>query len=214
MRIGVLGAGNMAEALGGAWAGAGHEVLVGGRDAARAAAAAERIGGKAGSLREAAGFGGVVLLAVPYAALADTLHRAGAGEGTLSGRTVVDCSNPLDMATMQPHPDLLAGGPSAARQVAALAVGAHVVKGFNLAPAEVWRHTSTASGAARIVVPLCGDDKDALAVVAALVRESGADPLEGGGLERAALLEAATAVAAGVWTQGRQPGEVFSPVGG
>lgn len=61
----------------------------------------------------------------------------GAGEGTLSGRTVVDCSNPLDMATMQPHPDLLAGGPSAARQVAALAVGAHVVKGFNLAPAEV-----------------------------------------------------------------------------
>lgn len=63
-------------------------------------------------------------------------------------------------------------------------------------------------------MPLCGDDQDALAAVAALVRESGADPLEGGGLERAALLEAATAVAAGVWTQGRQPGEVFGPVRG
>ncbi|WP_344345037.1 NAD(P)-binding domain-containing protein, partial [Kitasatospora putterlickiae] len=40
MRIGVLGTGNMADALATHWARAGHEVTVGGRDAA----AAERLG--------------------------------------------------------------------------------------------------------------------------------------------------------------------------
>ncbi|WP_327010816.1 NAD(P)-binding domain-containing protein [Dactylosporangium sp. NBC_01737] len=44
MRIGILGTGNMAAALGGAWAGAAHQVLIGGRDPAKAAAVAQRIG--------------------------------------------------------------------------------------------------------------------------------------------------------------------------
>ncbi|MER7134500.1 NAD(P)-binding domain-containing protein, partial [Streptosporangium saharense] len=38
MRIGIVGAGSMAEALGGGWVRAGHDVLVGGRDAGRTAA--------------------------------------------------------------------------------------------------------------------------------------------------------------------------------
>ena len=66
MRIGILGTGNMAAALGGAWVGAAHEVLVGGRDPAKAAAAAGRIGAAGhGTLADAAGFGDVVLVAVP-----------------------------------------------------------------------------------------------------------------------------------------------------
>ncbi|MEU7607512.1 NAD(P)-binding domain-containing protein, partial [Streptomyces sp. NPDC041003] len=44
MRIGVMGTGAMAAALGGAWGRAGHEVFVGGRDGAAAAALAGRIG--------------------------------------------------------------------------------------------------------------------------------------------------------------------------
>ncbi|MFF0724854.1 NADPH-dependent F420 reductase [Streptomyces sp. NPDC004134] len=214
MRIGVLGTGAMGDALAGSWARAGHEVLVGGRSAAKAAELAERAGGRAGSLRAAAGFGTVVLLAVPYAALADALRQAGAGEGVLRGRTVVDCTNALDTATMEPDPDLLAGGPSAARRVAGLAEGAHVVKGFNLAPADVWRRRPPGPGEARVTVPLCGDDEGALAVVRTLVRDAGGEPADGGGLARAGLLEAAAAFAAGVWRQGRQPGAVFGPVTG
>ncbi|MEO3765698.1 NAD(P)-binding domain-containing protein [Streptomyces sp. B8F3] len=212
MRIGVLGTGAMADALAGAWARAGHDVLVGGRNAAKAAELAERVGGRAGSPRAAAGFGPAVLLAVPYTALADALRRAGAGEGVLRGRTVVDCTNALDTATMEPDPDLLAGGPSAARRIAGLAGGAHVVKAFNLAPADVWRRSRPGPGDTRVAVPLCGDDEDALAVVRTLVREAGGEPLDGGGLDRAGLLEAAAALAAGLWRQGRQPREVFGPV--
>ena len=36
MRIGVLGTGKMAASLGGAWARAGHDVVIGGRDTAAA----------------------------------------------------------------------------------------------------------------------------------------------------------------------------------
>ncbi|WP_407565508.1 NADPH-dependent F420 reductase [Streptomyces sp. 184] len=214
MRIGVLGTGAMAAALAGSWARAGHELLIGGRSAAKAETLAGRVGGRAGSLREAAGFGSVVLLAVPYAALADTLRRAGADEGTLRGRTVVDCTNPLDMATMEPAPELLDGGPSAARRIAGLVGGAHVVKGFNLAPAQVWGRSPYGPGDAPVDVPLCGDDEAALAAVRTLVGEMGCEPLDGGGLERAGLLEATAAVAAGLWGQGRQPGAVFGPAGG
>ena len=42
MRIGVLGAGAMAEALGGQWVRAGHEVVIGARNRERAEAVAER----------------------------------------------------------------------------------------------------------------------------------------------------------------------------
>ncbi|AZM46688.1 hypothetical protein DMB38_13490 [Streptomyces sp. WAC 06738] len=212
MRIGVLGTGAMAEALAGSWARAGHELLAGGRSAAKAAELAERVGGRAGSLREAAGFGAVVLLAVPYAALADVLRQAGAGEGVLRGRAVVDCTNALDLATMEPDPDLLAGGPGAARRIAGLAEGARVVKGFNLAPADVWRRSPPGPGEARVAVPLCGDDEAALTAVRTLVRDAGGEPVDVGGLERAGLLEAAAVFAAGVWRQGRQPAEVFGPV--
>ncbi|MFD0819141.1 NAD(P)-binding domain-containing protein, partial [Micromonospora zhanjiangensis] len=51
MRIGIIGTGNMAEALGGQWARAGHDVLVGGRNAGRATALAERIGARPGDPR-------------------------------------------------------------------------------------------------------------------------------------------------------------------
>ncbi|MGP3925654.1 NAD(P)-binding domain-containing protein [Streptomyces sp. 8N616] len=72
MRIGILGTGDMADALGTHWARAGHELLIGGRTPSRAAALAKRIGPRAraaGSLREAAEYGEAVLLAVACPAL-------------------------------------------------------------------------------------------------------------------------------------------------
>ncbi|MGG7576035.1 NADPH-dependent F420 reductase [Streptomyces sirii] len=101
MRIGILGTGAMSAALGGAWVRAGHEVMVGGRNAASAAATAARIGAVAhGGLVETARYGEAILLAVP----ADTAPRlAGELAADLAGRTVLDCTVP-----MRPSSD---GGP-------------------------------------------------------------------------------------------------------
>lgn len=71
MRIGVLGTGNMADALATHWVRAGHQVTIGGRDHGKAELLAARIGGGAGSggLRAAAESGqDVVLAALPFGA--------------------------------------------------------------------------------------------------------------------------------------------------
>ncbi|GAA1875002.1 NADPH-dependent F420 reductase [Actinomadura bangladeshensis] len=84
MRIGVLGAGNMADALATQWTRSGHEVRIGARTPAKAVALAGRIGHGAtgGSLREAAEHGDVVLLAVWHEGVEDVLRAA----GPLAGR--------------------------------------------------------------------------------------------------------------------------------
>ncbi|GAA3002509.1 NADPH-dependent F420 reductase [Streptosporangium longisporum] len=193
MEIGILGTGGMATALGEQWARAGHTVLVGGRDAGRAAATAAAIGGRAGTLREAAAHGtGAVLLAVPYAAAADVVSGL---SGDLEGRTLIDCTNPVGPGFVLET----RGGPSAAERIAAAAPGAHVVKAFNLCHESVWRMTPPVFDGRPLAVPLCGDDARALDAVRRLVRDLGCEPFDGGGLARADLLEATAVFLIGLW---------------
>ncbi|WP_242901303.1 NADPH-dependent F420 reductase [Actinomadura terrae] len=206
MRIGVLGAGNMADALATQWARAGHEVRIGARTPAKAVALAERIGGGAtgGGIAEAAAFGEVVLLAVWYEGVQDVLREA----GPLTGRVLIDCVNPME----PPFERLKTGeGPSVARRVAD-ASGARVVKAFTLAPDGVWRMAPPSFGGRPLGVPLCGDDPDALAVARTLVTDLGCVPLDGGGLDRAALLEATAAFLVGLWAAGEDPATMITPV--
>jgi predicted dinucleotide-binding enzyme len=206
MRIGVLGAGNMADALATQWARAGHEVRIGARAPEKAVALAGRIGERArgGTLREAAEFGEVVLLAVWYEGVEAVLREAGAADGALDGRVLVDCTN----ATSPPRFVLKTGdGPSVAMWIAGLAPGARVVKGFNLCHESVWRRTPPVFDGRPLGVPLCGDDAGAVAAVERLVRDMGCEPLFGGGLERAGLLEASAAFALGVYFGGERPGD-------
>ncbi|MBQ0867555.1 NADPH-dependent F420 reductase [Streptomyces smyrnaeus] len=206
MRIGVLGTGNMADALATHWARAGHEVVVGGRDAQKARRLAERIGHGAqqGSPRTAAEFGEVVLAALPYGAgqeVAEELRAA------LDGKVLLDCSNPVG-----PEFGLLTGdGPSAARRLAAAAPGAHVVKAFNLCHEDVWRMRPPVFDGRPLSVPICGDDAAALALVEELVRDAGCEPVTGGGLERAGLLEATAALFIGLWLGERADAQAIAP---
>src|SRR5258708_32689227 len=85
MKIGVLGAGMMTEALAGRWVQAGHDVLIGGRNAAKTAELAKRIGARAGTLREAAEDGEVILLAVLREGPGTALKDGGARGGTRAG---------------------------------------------------------------------------------------------------------------------------------
>ena len=89
MRIAIIGAGNVGKALGTRLASAGHEVVYGVRDPARDRGVP---GGAAVSLTEAAR-AGVLLLAVPWTAAEEACRAL----GDLSGRIVIDCTNPLGM---------------------------------------------------------------------------------------------------------------------
>ncbi|MEU8031647.1 NAD(P)-binding domain-containing protein [Streptomyces sp. NPDC049099] len=190
MRIGILGTGAMADALGGQWRRAGHQVVAGSRSR--------------GDVRVAVEHGAdAVLLALPYPAVVDVV-----AELDLNGRVLVDCTNPVG------GPDfglLTAGGPAAAERIAAAAPGARVVKAFNLCHESVWRLTPPVFAGRPLAVPLCGDDEDALTVVRRLVRDLGCEPLNAGGLDRAGLLEATAALLIGLWVGEGADAQAIAP---
>src|SRR2546421_12659790 len=75
VKLGIIGAGSLGSALGDRFAEVGHEIMFGG--GASAQDAARRLRARLGSNAETAAFGDVVILAVPFAAVAVALADAG-----------------------------------------------------------------------------------------------------------------------------------------
>ncbi|MEU5901772.1 NADPH-dependent F420 reductase [Streptomyces venezuelae] len=206
MRIGILGTGAMAGALGSAWVRAGHNVRVGGRDTGAAARTARLTGASGhGTLVEAAAHGEAVLIAVPADAaprLAEELSHP------LTGRTVIDCTVP--MVPGADGPALATGGAtSVARRIADAAPGARVVKAFGVCHESIWTLDRPAFEGAPLAVPFCTDQADAASRVAELIASMGCSPLPCGGLDRAVLLEATAVFAVGVWWSGAEARHAF-----
>lgn len=212
MKIGILGAGAMAGVLGARWRAVGHELMIGARNPSRADELAARLGADVagGTLREAALFGDATLIAIWPTGVISALLQAGAAEGTLAGRVVVDCNNPVETGSFT----LTTREVSLAEQISGLAVGARVVKAFNQAQAGVWALQPLTFDGRPFTVPLCGDDVEAKAAVSALVRDLGARPLDVGPLHRARHLEAMAAVVIGLLFNGADPLTVFNLVDG
>jgi predicted dinucleotide-binding enzyme len=188
VKIGVLGAGRMAEGLVPLWVAAGHEVMIGGRTATKAEALAERVGAMSGSLREAAEFGDVVFLAVLRAGVEATLRDAGAAEGALRGKPLIECTNAIE----HEHFATTTGpGASVSDEIAAT-TGALVAKAFNQVHYDVWRRRASYEGRP-LVVPVAGEPQ-AKEAAFTLVRDAGGEPLDAGGLENTHDLEAMAAV--------------------
>jgi predicted dinucleotide-binding enzyme len=182
MRIGIIGAGSLGSALGERLRGAGHEVVFGGGDTALEVAGRLRLG--VGTNSEAAAFGEVVVLAVPFASIDAALHEAGAPPG----RVLWSCVNAL-----KPDFSGLAVGfdSSAAEEVARRATGARVVAAIPpFAHAIASGDLAYDHGLAPSVF-LCGDDPGAKGVVEGLVRDIGAQPVDAGQLSAARLVEPA-----------------------
>jgi 8-hydroxy-5-deazaflavin:NADPH oxidoreductase len=184
MRIGIIGAGNVGSALARGWAAKGHEVVFGVRRPADAKAqeAVKATGGKAraASLRDAAAGAEVVVLATPWGAAQDAIK----GAGTLSGKILVDATNPL-------KPDLsglaIGHATSAGEEIARWAPGAKVVKAFNTIGAQ--HMVDPHFEGQRATMFLCGDDAAAKKTVASLAEALGFDPVDAGPLAQARLLE-------------------------
>jgi hypothetical protein len=182
MRIAVIGIGMVGGTLGRRWAREGHEVMFGVREPS-----SEKVGqlladsgenAKAGSVAEAAAFGEVVVLATPWAGTEDAIRTA----GDLSGKIVLDCTNPL-------APDMsgLVGDRSAAEQVASWARGAKVVKIFNSTGFK--NMDDPRYGDDRVTMLYCGDDAEAKKVAAGLAEGLGFEPVDAGPLSEARSLE-------------------------
>jgi predicted dinucleotide-binding enzyme len=130
-RIGILGSGDVAKALGRGFAGHGWEVMVGTRSPGKLADFKVETEGSVavGSFAEAAEYGDVVVLAV-YGNAAETVIDL-AGPERFAGKLVLDTTNPLDFSGGMP-PDLSLGGTdSLGEHVQAALPDASVVKCFN-----------------------------------------------------------------------------------
>lgn len=207
MRIGILGAGAMAAPLTAKWIAAGHEVFVGGRSPDRAGRLAAELGPRAtgGSLGEAAAFGEATLLAVRWEGIRWTLAEAGAEEGTLADKPLIDCTNPVEVERFT----LTTGRRSIAEDIAELS-GARVVKAFNLCQASVWALDPPLFDGRRLVVPMCGDSSSAKYIATTLISDVGCQSVDIGGLYRAGQLEAMAAVVIGLLFSGYDPLTVFN----
>jgi predicted dinucleotide-binding enzyme len=94
MKVGVLGSGDVAKVLGSGFLKHGHEVMMGTREASKLAEwAKENPGGRVGSFADAAGFAGLVVLAVKGTVALQALRLAGAAD--LAGKPVIDATNPI-----------------------------------------------------------------------------------------------------------------------
>ena len=194
MKIGIIGTGNMGRALGLGWAAAGHQVLFGSRDPAKArATAAEAPGARGGSFDEAAGFGEVVLHTVRDATPKDLLAEPKA----LAGKIVIDCNNSAILGLDAPDPEGRPGlhftppVPSMAERLAATMPEARVVKAFNTIPHVVAALGRDRLKPLRIPVFVAADDAAAKAAVMALAGDLGFVGMDSGTLEHARLVEAA-----------------------
>ena len=184
MKIAVIGAGNVGGTLGKLWAAKGHDVMFGVRDPQedKVREAIKETGGKAraGSVKEAAASGDVVVMATPWPATHEAIQSA----GNLNGKVVVDCTNPL-------APDLsgLVVGmtDSAGEEVARWAKGARVVKAFNTIGAPNFGNPKFGPESASMFI--CGDSEDAKVMVSKLAAELGFDVVDVGPLTASRLLE-------------------------
>lgn len=180
MRLGIIGAGKVGGTLGRLFESQGHDVRFGVRDPDQQAA-----GGlprnRSGSVADAASFGDVIVLAIPWGAVKDAL----AATGPLAGKTVIDCINPL-------LPDLsglaLGTTTSAGEEIAKLLPQARVVKCFNTLGQANFAHPLF--GDQRASMLFAGDDAGAKLIVAELGNQLGFDMVDAGPLSQSRWLEA------------------------
>lgn len=193
LRIGIIGTGRIGGALARHWVNAGHEVFMSSRNPEELAGLAAELGprAQAGTPREAAAFGDVVLVSVPYAAIPQ-IGSDFADE--LEGKIVLDTSNPVEGRD----------GPmaiEAQRKGAGIATaeflpGTRVVRAFNCIPAASLANEANRQPD-RIAIPLGGDDAEALEVAQRLVSDAGFDPVVIGSLERSRVFDLGQPLATG-----------------
>jgi predicted dinucleotide-binding enzyme len=179
MKIAIIGAGHVGQALAEGWARSGHEVTFGVRDPAKSGPGdAPRK-----TLPEAVSAAEVVVLATPWGEAENAIRAA----GSLAGKIVIDCTNPLGRT--EGGLGLVVGfSGSAGEAVAGWARGAAVFKTLNQCGFAVMRDARS-YGPPKPVMFVAGDDEARKPAVMGLVGDLGLEPADGGPIRNARLLE-------------------------
>jgi len=190
VKVGVLGSGVVGRALSEGFLKYGYQVMLGTRDPAKGDVPQwlnDHPGAKAGTFRETAVFGDMIVLAVLGKVVEDVIALAGPDH--FAGKMVIDTTNPL--ADTPPVDGVLqfTTGPnqSLGERVQVLLPTAHVVKAFN------------SVGAARMVNPqfeqgtptmfLCGNSDTAKKQLSEILTQFGWEPYDCGSMIAARAIE-------------------------
>jgi 8-hydroxy-5-deazaflavin:NADPH oxidoreductase len=188
----VGGTGHLGAALARRWVKSGLQVILGSRDAARAAEAAAQLARECGvpvagvSNLEAATRGTLIVVTVPYAAHAATLAEI---KGAAAGKILIDTTVPLVPPKVM-RVQLPKEGSAAVAAQQLLGDAVTVVSAFH----SVAAHKLATDAVIDCDVLVFGDSKEARARVVALARRAGLRGLHGGALVNSAAAEALTSV--------------------
>jgi 8-hydroxy-5-deazaflavin:NADPH oxidoreductase len=182
MTVAIIGTGTMGAGLARTLSSAGVDVVIGARDATKAAALAAEIGvtARGSGIAAALALANVAILAVPFGSVSRVLAEA----GDLSGKVLIDITNPITAD----FKDLAIGhSTSAAEEIQKLAPGAKVVKAFNtifgaLLPIESRKGKS-------LQVFVAADDEAAKSEASAIAKAAGFEPVDAGPLRNARFIE-------------------------
>jgi len=181
LKIGVIGSGRIGGTLAKLWAQAGYKVMISARSLEEVQKLAAEIGHgvTAGTSQQAAAFGDVVLISVPFGALPQ-VGRDNAAQ--LKGKIVLDTCNPYLGRDGEMAKEALEKGTGVV--VPTYLPGVKLVRAFNQVSAAALASEAHRSGE-KIGVPLAADDSHALDIAQQLVRDAGFDPVVVGGLSTA-----------------------------
>ena len=181
MKIGIIGAGRIGGTMGEHWVKAGHQVMFSSRHPENLKELADRLGPRArvGTPREAAAFGDVIFIAVPYSAMPE-IGRDYASE--MKGKVVVNASNPIPRRDGPIAEEAQKKGAGLAD--AELLPGTRVARAFTFPGAATFKSEAHRPGE-RIAVAVAADDKEAMEVASRLVRDAGFEPVTVGPLAKA-----------------------------
>jgi predicted dinucleotide-binding enzyme len=184
MNIGIIGSGHMGSTLANHLAGAGHHIVIAGSHAPETLGeVVHQINGRfpthrvqAATAPEAAAYGDVVIVAIPYG------HYGDLPTYELAGKTIVDATN-YDperdgaIAVLDSHDRTSSG------LVQELLPETHVIKAFNAMRWDHLRDYGLEGGTLyRFGIPVAGDDDAAKMTVETMVSDIGFDPVNAGGL--------------------------------
>jgi 8-hydroxy-5-deazaflavin:NADPH oxidoreductase len=188
VKIGIIGSGHIGGTLARLWVESGHEVLISSRHPEQLKTLAASLGPRAhvGTPREAALFGEVVVVSVPYMALPQLGEDL---RSELAGKIVLDTCNPYPERDGPMAVEVRREGTGVSSPK--FLPGVRLVRAFNAIGYRDLGHLGHRSGAL-VAIPLAGDDTAALAVAAQLVRDAGFEPVVVGPLSRAREFDVGT----------------------
>jgi 8-hydroxy-5-deazaflavin:NADPH oxidoreductase len=191
MQIGIIGAGMIGGTVGRLWAEAGHKVRFATRHPDKLENLVKDIGENAsiGTIKDAARFGEVIFVAVPFGAWPALASEIGS---EIEGKVVADAGNLYPARDGKMAEDAIKAGGSGTF-LKTLLPKARVVRAFNSVYYKTLASEAHRSGE-RLGMMIAGDDEAAVEVVAGLVSDAGFDPVMVGPLRDANRFDVGTRV--------------------